>query len=92
MPDVILAGNVKLGKNLHKKGETVAVSDSVLKHLQSSGAIAAVLEDKPQKPATDFSSMTVAELKSYAEEKDVDLGSATKKAEIIKVLMERDAQ
>lgn len=34
----------------------------------------------------NFASMKLAELRAYAEEKEVDLGGATKKEDIIKVL------
>lgn len=36
--------------------------------------------------ADPFASMTVAELKAYAEEKEIDLGEYTKKADIIAVI------
>lgn len=38
-----------------------------------------------------LSEMTVAKLKEFAAELDIDLGEATKKDDIIKVIMESDA-
>ena len=37
----------------------------------------------------DFEKMTVSELKAYAEDNDIDLGEATKKADILKVITGR---
>ena len=37
----------------------------------------------------DFEKMTVAELKAYAEYNNIDLGEATKKADILKVITGR---
>ena len=39
--------------------------------------------------AEDFEKMTVAELKTYAEDNNIDLGEATKKADILKVITGR---
>ena len=40
--------------------------------------------EQPEKP--EFDSMTVPELKEYAQEKGIDLGTAKKKAEIIEAI------
>ena len=37
----------------------------------------------------DFEKMTVSELKAYAEDNDIDLGEATKKADILRVITGR---
>lgn len=39
----------------------------------------------------DLSEMTVAELKEFAAENEIDLGSATRKDDIIKIIAESDA-
>jgi len=43
-------------------------------------------EQAEEPEVIDFGVMTVANLKAYAEEKGVDLGAATKKADIIAVI------
>lgn len=62
---------------------TIAVGETI------TGDLAAVAvaqkwatEVAADEPATDLDAMTVEELKSYAVEKGIDLGDATKKADI----------
>lgn len=43
-------------------------------------------EDAQTEPESSFAKMTVPELKAWAEENSIDLGDATRKAEIIAVL------
>ena len=43
---------------------------------------------RPEAP--DLESMTIAQLKAYAEDKSIDLGEATKKAEILAVIKGRE--
>lgn len=44
-------------------------------------------EDTPdEEPAYNFDEMTVAELKEFAKANEIDLGEATRKADIIEVL------
>ena len=49
------------------------------------------LETAKTEPETaeDFEKMTVAELKTYAQDNNIDLGEATKKADILKVITGR---
>ena len=46
--------------------------------------------EEENQEAPDLESMTIAQLKAYAEDKGIDLGEATKKAEILAVIKGRE--
>lgn len=48
--------------------------------------------DAPGDDADELETMTVSELKSYAETVGIDLGKATKKADIIAIIREEEAK
>lgn len=71
------------------KAKCAGCLDSIAKHTepeqpeQQKGQT----EDEPEQPEQpDFDGMTISELKEYAAEKGIDLGTAKKKAEIIEAI------
>jgi hypothetical protein len=83
------------GDRFYKTGETRTMSEADAKHLVVLGVLSPIeggkSEPAPKNKAegaadnnkSDYEDMTVAELKEYAEKNGIDLGDATKKADII---------
>lgn len=72
--------------SIYLKGEVKDLTDEAADELIEKGAAEEVKPEKPAKPeksATPDDTWTVPELKRYAEEKKIDLTSATKKDEIL---------
>lgn len=85
-----------LGDKMYFPGDTREASESQVGHLVKSGVLTTTApkrkaertlqnkaEDGAPENKTDFEAMTLAELTEYAETNDIDLGDATRKADII---------
>ena len=80
--------NVKLGQNLFRTSDTTTVDEDVRDELLEVGVINANYETVTKAPGNPkaIEEMTVAELKEYAAENDIDLGDAKKRDEILEVI------
>ena len=65
------------------KGRKVTVPDAVADSYISQGWVAAGSPAPAEQESVNISKLKVDELKAYAEEHGIDLGSATKKADIL---------
>jgi len=70
---------IRYNKKSHRKGEAFEISEEHYK------GIANLVETIEEENKT-IDKMTIDELKTYAEEKQIDLGGATKKAEILAII------
>ncbi|MBT2473305.1 hypothetical protein J7E68_01615 [Microbacterium sp. ISL-103] len=68
------------------KGRKVTVPDDVADSYISQGWVAAGSPAPAEQEPVDISKLKVDELKAHAEEHGIDLGDATKKADIIAVI------
>lgn len=77
------------GENWQMVEEPVAIPAEVAAKEVMEPDLEEVIEENSE--VITLSEMTVANLKKFAEENEIDLGKATKKDDIIKVIMESDA-
>lgn len=80
--------NVKLGQKPYRTGGSAIVDEGVLDELLVAGVISSDYETvtkAPEKPKT-IEEMTVPELKEYATEKNIDLGDAKKRDELLEAI------
>lgn len=68
------------------KGRKVTVPDAVADSYISQGWVVPGSPAPAEQESFDISKLKVAELKAYAEEHGIDLGEATKKADILTVI------
>lgn len=68
------------------KGRQVTVPETVADSYISQGWVAAGSPAPAEQEPVDISKLKVDELKAYAEEHDIDLGDAKKKADILTVI------
>lgn len=80
--------NVKLGNELYPKGDSAIVNEDVCDELLAIGVISDNYETATKAPGNPktIEEMTVAELKDYAMQNDIDLGDAKKRDEILEVI------
>jgi hypothetical protein len=92
--------NLQTGKGTFVAGDEVEMSEEEAKHLVEDGILKVVCEkpEEPEVPETppeekegeeeeiNLKTLTVAELKGLAEEKEIDIEGITKKADIIKAI------
>lgn len=80
--------NVKLGNELYPAGDSATVNEDICDELLEVGVINSNYETiatVPENPKT-IEEMTIAELKEYAAENDINLGDAKKRDEILEVI------
>ena len=75
----------KVTKQLHEYGEVIEVTEARFKEISDAGKyVEAIPEEIQEEKPLD--KMTVEELKDYAADKGIDLGDATKKADILETI------
>jgi len=79
-------------KRREDMGQQATHSDEEMEALAEAQEKQAALEDEGEEAADDFDTMTVAELKAYAADNDIDIGDASRKADIIEALRGADAE
>ena len=77
--------NVKVGEDLYKAGEEATVPEDAFETVHASKLIEPKFEEIERAPKS-IEEMTVAELKKYAKDNNIDLGEAKKKEEILEVI------
>lgn len=75
--------NVKLGKDLFRKGDSATVTEDVCESLVETGVITDDYEPIKSKSVDE---MTVPELREYATESGIDLGEAKKRDDILMII------
>lgn len=87
---VKLSANVKYGKNRFVKGDVLEVTEEEYEQLLESKLIQNdYTESIQQKPKT-IDEMTIPELKNYAAAREIDLGEAKKRDEILKAIQDAE--
>lgn len=71
-------------RQLHEYGEVIEVTEARFKEISEAGRYVEAIADEPEEKTPD--KMTVAELKEYAKENEIDLGEAKTKAEILEAI------
>lgn len=82
---VTFTSNVKIGDDLYRTGEEATISEEVFEVIEDHKVIESKFERIEKAPKT-VEEMTVAELKKYAKDNDIDLGEAKKQKEILEAI------
>lgn len=89
---VKLSANVKYGKDRFVKGDVLEVTKAEYDHFLKSKLIQDDYTEPIMKTPKTVDEMTLAELKAYATEHEIDLGEAKKKDEILGAIEKADAE
>ena len=82
---VTFTSNVKLDQDLYRAGEEATISEEAFEAIEELEVIESKFERIDKAPKT-IEEMTVAELKKYAKDNNIDLGDAKKQKDILEVI------
>ena len=90
--EVTFNQNVKLGRDIYRKGNKVTVNEADLEALTD--VIEADYEEIKQelKEPKTVEDMTVSELKDYADKNEIDFGDAKKRDDLLAAIQEFEAK
>jgi len=78
--------NLKTGEGTFVAGDKIEMDEETAKHLIEDGVLMATCEGEEEEPEVDLKDLTIVELKDLAEEKEIDIFGAWRKADIIKAI------
>ncbi len=78
--------NCRIGNKEYKTGDIVSLKDTGAFYASVMKVSTTIQTAESADDEVSLEKMTVAQLKEYAEQKEIDLGEATKKADILKTI------